>query len=287
MNQTAQPVAIGINARLFPINWRPVSQEIVFARNLGCDCIQIHGREQGVDDAYLGMPLEAAGDMLRSNDMSAVMEIVVRVGANGRTASGATPLDVLRNNLSAIRALAIRHIHWHFAPATHLTDAELRALEDALIDTLHAGTDLAGIHGFTLALEHNEPDVPLFARIEAITQALEAAPALGFVWDLNHTPPDALDHWLDLAPRMTLLHVSDTPLPAVNHHLPLGQGSIDFDARFRELKARGYRGAAILEIGGVPKSGGFGRDTDEALCDSVARLKRAVGTGDGHTGWFG
>jgi sugar phosphate isomerase/epimerase len=276
MSQPAQPVAIGINARLFPVNWRPVLQEITFARSLGCDCIQIHGREQGIDAAYLGMPLAAVGDMLISNDMSAVMEIVVRVGANGRTVSGTTPLDVLRNNLDAIRALAIRHVHWHFAPAMRLTTADLRALELALIDALRAGVELAGIHGFTLALEHNEPDVPLFARIEAITQALDAAPALGFVWDMNHTPPAELDDWLDLAQRMTLLHVSDTPLPAVNHHLPLGQGNIDFAARFRELRKRGYRGAAILEIGGVPKSGGFGRDTDEALCDSVARLRRAA-----------
>ncbi|ABU58763.1 MULTISPECIES: sugar phosphate isomerase/epimerase [Roseiflexus] len=276
MNQTVPPVAIGFNARLFPINWRPVSHEIAFARGLGCDCIQIHGREQGIDAAYLGMSLAAVGDMLISNDMSAVMEIVVRVGANGRTASGVTPLDVLRNNLDAIRRLAIRHVHWHFAPATRLTDAELCALEAMLIDTLIVGADMARANGFTLALEHNEPDVPLFARIEAITQALEAAPELGFVWDLNHTPTNELNDWLDLAPRMTLLHVSDTPLPAVNHHLPLGQGSIDFEARFCELRERGYRGAAILEIGGVPKSGGFGRDTDEALCDSVARLRRAV-----------
>lgn len=276
MNRTVQPVAIGINARLFPINWRPISREITFARSLGCDCVQIHGREQGIDAAYLGTSLAAAGDMLVSNHISAVMEIVVRVGANGRIASGLTPLDVLRNNLGAIQALAIRHVHWHFAPTTRLSDTDLRALEEALIDTLRAGADLAHTHGFTLALEHNEPDVPLFARIETIRQALDATPELGFVWDLNHTPPAELDDWLDLAPRMTLLHVSDTPLPAVNHHLPLGQGSIDFAARFRELRERGYRGAAILEIGGVPKSGGFGRDTDEALCDSVARLKRAV-----------
>ncbi|MFQ3631396.1 sugar phosphate isomerase/epimerase family protein [Roseiflexus sp.] len=276
MNRTASPIAIGINARLFPINWRPMSQEITFARRLGCDCIQIHGREQGIDAAYLGMPLEAAGDLLIGNGVSAVMEIVVRVGANGRTASGTTPLEVLHNNLDAIRALAIRHVHWHFAPATRLPDADLRALEETLIDTLRAGVDVAHTYGFTLALEHNEPDVPLFAHIAAITRALEVAPELGFVWDLNHTPPDELDDWLDLAPRMTLLHVSDTPLPAVNYHLPLGQGSIDFDDRFCELRKRGYQGAAILEIGGVPKSGGFGRDTDEALCDSVARLRRAV-----------
>jgi hypothetical protein len=27
---------------------------------------------------------------------------------------------------------------------------------------------------------------------------------------------------------MSLLHVSDTPLPGVNRHLPLGKGTVDF-----------------------------------------------------------
>ena len=276
MNQIEQPIAIGINARLFPINWRPATEEIAFAQRLGCACIQIHGRERGIDATYLGTSPQAIGEILARHTMHAVMEIVVRLLPDGRTQSGATPLDVLSANLPAINALAIRHVHWHFAPAVLLSRDELRALEDMLIDHLRAGVNLARTHGFTLALEHNEPDVPLFADIGSITTALEAVPDLGFVWDLNHTPPDELGDWLDLAPRMTLLHVSDTPLPAVNHHLPLGQGSIDFAARFRDLTARGYRGAAVLEIGGVPKSGGFGRDTDEALIDSVARLKTAL-----------
>ncbi|MGQ9829244.1 MAG: sugar phosphate isomerase/epimerase family protein [Roseiflexus sp.] len=276
MNQTEQPIAIGINARLFPINWRPATDEIAFAQRLGCACIQIHGHERGIDTTYLGAPPEAVGETLARHTMHAVMEIVVRLLPDGRTRSGSTPLDVLSANLPAINALAIRHVHWHFAPAAPAGSDELHTLEDMLIDQLRAGVDLARAHGFTLALEHNEPDVPLFADIEAITTALESVPGLGFVWDLNHTPSGELSAWLDLAPRMTLLHVSDTPLPAVNYHLPIGQGSIDFAARFRDLMARGYRGAAILEIGGAPKSGGFGRDTDEALIDSITRLKTAL-----------
>jgi hypothetical protein len=53
-------------------------------------------------------------------------------------------------------------------------------------------------------------------------------------------------------------------------------GSVRFDAYFGAVLARGYRGPAILEIGGIPKSGGFGRDTDDALTDSHARLLAAL-----------
>ena len=132
MNQIEQPIAIGINARLFPINWRPATEEIAFAQRLGCACIQIHGREGGIDATYLGASPQAIGEILARHAMRAVMEIVVRLLPDGRTQSGATPLDVLSANLPAINALAIRHVHWHFAPAVLLSRDELRALEDML-----------------------------------------------------------------------------------------------------------------------------------------------------------
>ncbi len=75
---------------------------------------------------------------------------------------------------------------------------------------------------------------------------------------------------------MTMLHVADTPLPAVNYHLPLGLGSIDVTAYCRTLLVRDFQGPAILEIGGLPQSGGFGRDTDAALIDSRERLDAAI-----------
>ena len=266
-------IAIGMNARLFAVNWRPVRQEIVFARQIGCDYLQVHGSEQGADHAYFGDELSAVAAALTEQGIRSVMEIVARLRANGRTAKGSLPLDILRNNLAAIQALAIEHVHFHFAPAEPMEEVELCVLEESLIEQLAAGVELAQANGFRLGLEHNEPDVPLFAAIQPIQAALNAVPGLGFVWDVNHTRPAELNDWLSLMPRMTLLHISDTPLPEVNHHLPLGLGNIDFAARFACLFQGGYTGAAILEIGGVPKSGGFGRDTDEALADSAGRLK--------------
>jgi sugar phosphate isomerase/epimerase len=67
---------------------------------------------------------------------------------------------------------------------------------------------------------------------------------------------------------MTLVHVSDTPLPETNHHLPLGRGNVDFAPLqvFDDVPL-------VLEIGGLPHSGGPGLDTDDALRDSLARLR--------------
>jgi len=72
---------------------------------------------------------------------------------------------------------------------------------------------------------------------------------------------------------MSMLHVSDTPLPEVNYHVPLGQGNIDYEAICQSLYDGGFAGPAILEIGGLPRSGGYGKDTDEALAESLQILK--------------
>ncbi len=127
-------------------------------------------------------------------------------------------------------------------------------------------------HGFRFGFEHNEPATGLFGEPEYCAAALAAVSDVGFVWDLNHTRPDQLDAYLAFAPRMSMLHLADTPLPEVNHHLPIGMGNINFGFYFRELLARGFSGPGILEIGGLPRSGGYGRDTDEALIDSRDRL---------------
>jgi sugar phosphate isomerase/epimerase len=79
-----------------------------------------------------------------------------------------------------------------------------------------------------------------------------------------------------MIPRMSMLHISDTPLPEVNYHLPLGLGTVDLEGYGRALEESGLHGPAILEIGGLPKSGGFGRDTDTALIDSRHRLEKAI-----------
>jgi L-ribulose-5-phosphate 3-epimerase len=167
-----------------------------------------------------------------------------------------------------------------------------KALEDAGVEIalemfIHVDADGRTAGGDTLAaafarnleairlalgLEHNAPDQLLFARSEACAAVLEAVPQLGFVWDVNHTALDDFAAFEVLLRRATFVHASDTPLPETNHHLPIGLGNVDFARVCAVLGAAAFDGPFVLEIGGLPKSGGYGRDTDDALRASRERL---------------
>jgi len=266
---------IGLNARLFPSNWRPARQEIAFAASGGFQSIQFPGPEHGLDAERLGDDFPLVAEALRQAKIQPVMEMLIQVDAQGHTTGGGTALDVIRANLPAIGGLGCRTVHIHLVPAEEYAAATLRTIEARLIEALAAGVDLARQHGFRLGFEHNEPPIGLCGTPEVCADILAAVPDLGLVWDVNHTIPEHLAGFLALAERMTMLHISDTPLPTVNAHLPLGLGTLDFAAYLGALRQRGFSGPAILEIGGLPQSGGYGRDTDAALLDSLARLRGA------------
>ena len=82
-----------------------------------------------------------------------------------------------------------------------------------------------------------------------------------------------------LAQRMSMLHIADAPLPQLNCHLPLGEGTIDLPAYSQSVVERGFEGVGILEIGGAPWSGGFGKDTDEALIRSRGFFRSLIERG--------
>jgi L-ribulose-5-phosphate 3-epimerase len=265
-------VQLGMNGRFFPSNWRPARQEIAFAQAAGFQSMQFAVRDEALGEAKLGDSFATVAALLQAAQLTPAMEILVRIDTAGRAPDGSTPLAILEANLPAITALPCQTVHWHLAIREPMTRAAVADLEAALYPQLTAGVALAQQHGFRLGLEHNEPDLLLFGTPQKCAAALDAAPGLHFVWDLNHTTADHLAGFLALAPRMSMLHVSDTPLPEVNYHFPIGQGNVDFAHYFDELRQRGFTGPAILEIGGQPKSGGFGRDTDDALLDSQRRL---------------
>lgn len=268
----------GMNGRFFPANWRPAVQEIAFAETIGFRALQFAMRDGALTPERLDASYETVAEQLQAAGITPVMEIVMGVNSEGKDPRGFSALEVLQEQLPAIRALSIYAAHWHFVPAEPMTAIESRATEKKLYPDLRAGVALAGELGCKVGIEHNEPALHLFGPAAACAEALDAVPGLHFVWDLNHTIPDALADFLALTPRMSMLHVSDTPLPTVNYHLPLGLGTVDFLRYFNELIARGFHGPAILEIGGLPQSGGYGRDTDEALADSFERLVAATPT---------
>jgi sugar phosphate isomerase/epimerase len=269
-------IQIGMNGRFFPGNWRPALQEIEFAGRHQFQSLQFSGRDNGLSESDLDAPFADVAAALREYQITPVMEIVVRVAPHGHTMAGKTPLEVLEANLPAITELGCTCVHWHLGHVAAVPAATNAMLEESLYPQFAAGVALAQAEHFKFGFEHNEPELLLFGSPEGCTAALNAVPGLHFVWDFNHTTPAHLSRFTALIPRMSMLHVSDAPLPDVNHHLPLGLGTIDYAAYCRQLLALGFEGAGILEIGGIPKSGGFGRDTDDALIDSAQKLKAAV-----------
>lgn len=271
----SQQIIIGMNDRLFPTNKRPILEDIAFAAANGLRAIQFHGPPDGLSETQLGASLKETGAALRDHGVAAVMEILVFVDSKGLHESGKTPLDILRANMGAIQALGCIHVHWHLALRKHDRD-NADVLEQAIVSQAAQAAAIGNEHGFRFAIEHNESAVRPFNTPERMATLLEAVPGLGMVWDLNHAALEQVEGYLALSPRISMLHVGDTPLPEVNHHLPLGLGTIDFRFYMGELVRRGFAGPAILEIGGLPRSGGYGRDTDEALVRSRDVLQAAI-----------
>ena len=265
-----------MNARLFPNNWRPVIQEIDFAYSVGFEALQIPGPEIGLDEEALGNSFLEVASALKRADVASVMEIIVRLEADGRTTSGRTPLEVLRANLPAISQLSCQHVHWHLVPKSPDSIDDYPAFEATFIPQFHQAVELADREGFTFGIEHNDPDFCLFSEPLQCQNLLETINRLSFVWDLNHTTMEHLPGFYKLASHIGMLHISDTLLPEVNYHLPVGMGNIDFAKYFETIIRAGFNGYGILEIGGLPKSGGYGRDTDEALVQSRENLIQII-----------
>jgi sugar phosphate isomerase/epimerase len=175
-----------------------------------------------------------------------------------------TLAKALRANLAAIDAIGVLRVHVH--PVGPLDAAAF------LRDDFASALEVADDAGLILGVEHNAPGHRLLVEPDDVEALLDALPGLGFVWDINHTRPEHLGRFLALRERFTLVHASDTPLPETNHHLPLGRGSVDFSV------LRGIDDVPIvLEVGGLPVSGGPGLDTDDVLLDSLDRLRQEAG----------
>ncbi len=260
---------VGMVGRFFPGNWRPPANEIRFAAEAGFEVIQIRSDRPGSIKTDLRVPLADVRRALDDAGVETALEMLMRLDANGRTADGDTV--AFERNLEAILTLGCRWVHVH--PVCHSGHVDAAELERRLVPALAEAAALAAGYELALGLEHNAADQVLFARHEACAAVLEAVPQLGFVWDVNHTAPADLAAFAALLSRATLVHASDTPLPETNHQLPIGLGNVDFARARAALRAATFEGPVVLEIGGLPKSGGYGRDTDQALRDSRERLQ--------------
>jgi L-ribulose-5-phosphate 3-epimerase len=240
--------------RFFPLNWRPPADEIRFAQEHGFDVIQIRSDRAGAIEDDLRADLDDVGRAFAAAGVEPTLEMLVRHEGTART----IPL-ALEANLPAIRRLGVSRVHVHPVGRPEV--------EELLAGELAEALELADEAELVFGVEHNAPAQRLLVDPRAV---LDAVPGLRLVWDVNHTVPELIAPLLALAPRFSLVHVSDTPLPETNHHLPLGRGTVDLSP-LADLDV-----PLVLEIGGLPLSGGYGLDTDEALVASRARLLRLV-----------
>lgn len=266
---------IGYQARLFGTE-RSIHEEFAFAAEAGFQALQFRGAPSPMAE-NLG-DLTAAARLLREFGLVPVLELLVALDEQGLH-EGAPARRTLEANLPLIQTLDIELVHWHLYT---LTDAPLNPVLEALPEQCAQAVELAQIHGFRMAIENNSPEGQLFVRPWDCRQMLDQVPGLGLVWDLNHTEPGDLSGFKELAHRVQMVHVSDSPLPETNHHLPVGLGTVPVDTCLNAIAAdHGACGALILEIGGHVVSGGHGRDTDEALRKSRRRLEDAWKTSPG------
>jgi L-ribulose-5-phosphate 3-epimerase len=236
-------------------NWRPPAEELAFAAQAGFDTLQVQSRPPGELDDEVGVPAEELGALYDELGVEPALEMLVRHEGEPGTFARA-----LRANLEAIEAAGFLRVHIHPVGG----DEAKPHLASDLAEALGVAEDAGLIFG----VEHNAPGHHLIVGIEEVERVLDEVPGLGLVWDVNHTSAEDVPRFLALQERFTLVHVSDTPLPETNHHLPLGRGNVDFSVlpRLEDVPF-------VLEIGGLPHSGGPGLDTDEALLDSLARLR--------------
>ncbi len=243
--------------RFFPLNWRPPVDEIRFAAEHGFDAIQIRSDRAGAIGDDLRADPGVVGIAFAASGVEPVLEMLVFHQGEPGTIGAA-----LRANLPAIEQIGCRRVHVH--PVGPADAAPL------LIDDFAEALELAQGAGLTFGVEHNAPGHRLLVDSASVHELLDAVPGLYFVWDLNHTRAEDIASFSSLRDRLSLAHVSDTPLPETNHHLPIGRGSVDFSV------VRDVDVPLILEVGGLPVSGGPGLDTDDVLLDSLARLRALV-----------
>jgi L-ribulose-5-phosphate 3-epimerase len=245
---------VGMLGRFFPLNWRPPADEIRFAAEHGFAAIQIRSDRAGEIAEELRTDLSEVGEAFVSSGVEPVLEMLVfHQGEPG------TIPRALRANLPAIEQIGFRRVHVH--PVGPEDAAPL------LADEFAEALEIARGAGLIFGVEHNAVGHRLLIDPASVHALLDAVPGLHFVWDLNHTRAEDVPEFVRLRDRLSLVHVSDTPLPATNHHLPVGRGSVDFSV-VNDLDV-----LLILEVGGLPISGGPGLDTDEVLLDSLARLR--------------
>ena len=132
---------------------------------------------------------------------------------------------------------------------THVMETA-RALAMESLVAISARAESLGIH---LCLENMFPRYRSFTEPEAFADIFERLPGLGLTLDTGHANIGSngnrrlLAFVKALGSRIGHVHLSDN-FATSDDHLPLGQGTINFQEFAKALKASGYKDTVTLEI---------------------------------------
>lgn len=120
------------------------------------------------------------------------------------------------------------------------------------LETLGAYAHSRGVH---VALENKQrgKGEDLVATPEEHLLALHEAPSVGACLDLGHSHTlgiDAAAYVEALGPRLIHVHLHDNQ-GALDEHLPLGEGTLDWKRALAALEQSDYAGVVVLELADV------------------------------------
>jgi sugar phosphate isomerase/epimerase len=239
----------------FPI--KPVVEEIDAAAALGMDYVEL---AMDPPRAHFSQLLEHKASImaaLRSHGLDLVCHMPTFVYAAHLTDS--IRLASIREIIASLEAAVELGSEKVVLHPGYIDGLAVRVMEDALahaMDSLARFSDRATALGITLCIENLFPRLGPYADPDEFEIILNAFPALKFVLDTGHahigddTGQRCVDFAARFADRLAHVHVSDNR-GRDDEHLPVGHGTLPFEAVIRTLKTIGYDDTITLEIFGV------------------------------------
>ena len=216
-------------------------------------------RERAFD--FVDLTLEPTQAHPGAIDISAVSKALTETGlqAVGHTAwylPLASPFPSLQQAafdefsrcFDVFAKLGIRNVNVHpdQRVALHSPDAVI----ERNVEALWRLTERAGERQLQLMLE-NVPG--LFNRTDVLRKVFNSVPSLAWHLDVGHanlgSPSNVTESMLEiLGDRLIHVHLSDNKGGDADLHLPLGAGTIDWDAIIALLRRHRYDGTITLEV---------------------------------------
>ncbi len=209
-------------------------KEFEVAKDAGISCIEWVADARSplfdpAERAVLKEVMAATGVRVRNTDLHELLT---------KTDVAQQPDNLFETLCTSLKDVEGGAIEMPFVEASSLLDA---AAYQSRIAALRRVLSVAQKHGVPVAVETDLPPHALAAFAREV-------PEVGIVWDVGNSAGLGYDMHEEVAAyghRITNVHIKDKP--AGGGTVPLGQGGVDFDRVFAELKAISYTGYVTLQ----------------------------------------